>query len=213
VVDDYHSLSQQIWKALQALQAAAETEFERQRRLHRNRFQCREGCDTCCRTPFAISEAEAASISQAIEALPPHLTIELRHRAAKYLRQRLAVFSKHGYRHSRGELAPGQEQLPCPALIDGRCVVYEHRPTLCRRFGAVLQDASETDRVFACQLNFSPGERIGDAHLAARQRELANLAVELNQRYYSAGGRRYGEPITVAHALLEDFRVYLPCSG
>ena len=195
---------------MHVLQAAAGTDFQRQSKLHSGRFKCREGCAGCCHTPFAISELEAAAISQAVALLPPQLTAELRGRAAEYLRLRLAIFSVHGYRQSRGELAPDPEQVRCPALVNGRCSIYEHRPTLCRRFGAALTHPNEADRVFACQLNFSPGERIDDAQLIPGQRELARQTLALNQMYVQAGGRRYSEPITVAHALLEDFQAYLP---
>lgn len=153
---------------------------------------------------------EAASISQAVAFLPAQLVAKLECRAAQYLRQRLAVFTTHGYRQSRGELAPEPEQVACPALVEGRCSIYEHRPTLCRRFGAALMHIDESDRVFACQLNFSEGERIADVQLLSNQQDLAAQIRELSQMYVRATGRRYSEPITVAHALIGDFRAYLP---
>jgi Fe-S-cluster containining protein len=157
-----------------------------------------------------ISETEAAAVSQAVAFLPAQRVARLRRGAAEYLQRRLAVFSAHGYRQSRGELAPESERVACPALVNGRCSIYLHRPTLCRRFGAALMRPNESDRVFACQLNFSPGERIDDPDLVSGQRELTRQTLELSQMYARARGRRYNEPITVAHALLEDFRSYLP---
>jgi len=153
---------------------------------------------------------EAAAISKAISFLPSPLVAALIRHAGEYLRKRLAVFSTHGYRQSRGELPPEPERVACPALVDGSCSIYEHRPTLCRRFGAALMDPGETDRVFACQLNFSEGESIDDAQLISAQRDLARQTLNLNQMFVQASGRRYSEPITVAHALLEDFQAYLP---
>jgi Fe-S-cluster containining protein len=153
---------------------------------------------------------EAAAVSQAIAFLPSQLVAGLRRRAAEYLRRRLAVFSAHGYRQSRGELAPESERVACPALVDGNCSIYRHRPTLCRRFGTALMRPDESYRVFACQLNFAPGERIVDPDLISGQQELARQTLELSRIYARAGGQRYREPITVAHALLEDFRSYLP---
>jgi Fe-S-cluster containining protein len=95
-------------------------------------------------------------------------------------------------------------------LLNGRCAIYAHRPTLCRRFGAALTHSDDAERVFACQLNFAEGERIDDAQLISGQQEMAKQTLELSRAYVQAGGRRYREPITVAHALLEDFRAYLP---
>ena len=31
----------------------------------------------------------------------------------------------------------GERTIDCPALVDGRCSVYEHRPLICRLWGAV----------------------------------------------------------------------------
>lgn len=203
-------MSQQLWKALHVLQDAADSDFHRQRKQHSGRFRCGEGCAACCRTPFAISEAEAAAISRNVGLLPAPRCDELRIRAVEYLDRRLAVFSQYGYRQSRGELAPEPERVECPALLNGRCSIYAHRPVLCRRFGAALIHPGDAHRAFACQLNFAPGELIDDRQIIARQQELAQHAAGLRRAYVQAGGRAYSEPITVAHALLEDFQAYLP---
>jgi len=69
---------------------------------------------------------------------------------------------------------------------------------------------TEPGRVFACEKNFRPGAALTDSKLVTIQMALAGSKDELEREFDRAGGRRYAEPITVAHAILEDFRSYLP---
>lgn len=153
---------------------------------------------------------EAAAVGRAAERLEESVQNELQARAREYLRNRLRIMKEHGYRQSRGELAPLAERLPCPALANGSCLVYEDRPILCRQYGAVIVHPEQANRVFACELNFAPGERVKDALLAAQQQETAAVRSVVETAYVKAGGRRYPEPLTVAHALLHDLGAYLP---
>lgn len=209
-VDLHHSVSTGPWKELNVLQSAADDEFQRQRRLHRKKVGCRPGCVACCHAPFSISEIEAAAIGRELKMLDLPLQQTLKQSALDFLIRRKSMFSEHGYREGRGELVPQEMRLPCPALVHERCMIYRVPPTLCRVYGAAVMHASYSDRVFACQLNFSPGERIDDAELTKRHALLAQQKVTADRVYTESGGKRYHEPITVAHALVEDFETYLP---
>ena len=169
---------------------------------------CREGCDACCYHPFSITEIEAARISGAVRAAPNG---DLRARAVAYLGQRSKLFARTGYIEARGNLPPTEARLACPALDEtGACRLYEHRPLICRRVGAPLAHPTEPGRIFACEKNFRPGQAFSDPKLVTIQLGLAGSKDELEREFDQAGGRRYSEPITVAHAILEDFRAYLP---
>jgi Fe-S-cluster containining protein len=209
-VDLHHSVSQHLWKELTVLQTTTGAEFHRQHRLHRRQVGCRKGCDACCHTLFSITEIEAAAISRAVRVLSPDLLEGLRKRSRNYLERRHSILEIYGYREGRGELSPREARLPCPALVEGSCAIYRDRPTLCRLYGVALIHPNQADRVFACQLNFTPGQRIEDSHLRASQQKVSSQRAALDRAYTTAKGRRFHEPVTVAHALLEDFEPYLP---
>lgn len=209
-VDLHHSVLHDLWKELIVLQSIATGEFDRQHRLHRKQIGCRKGCEACCHTLFSITEMEAAAISRAVRGLSPDLLEGLRKRSRSYLERRDAILETYGYREGRGELSPREARLPCPALVEGSCAIYRDRPTLCRLYGVALIHPNQADRVFACQLNFTPGQRIEDSHLRASQQKVSSQREALEQAYATAKGRRFHEPVTVAHALIEDFGSYLP---
>jgi Fe-S-cluster containining protein len=189
---------------------AVDGEFRRNQRLHRGRIQCRRGCTECCHHIFHISEIEAAQISAFVKRLPAARREVLLARSQAYLPAREAVMKQHGYMQARGSLPRPETRLACPALIDGSCAIYDHRPLICRRFGMPLHHPDQPDRIFACELNFRPGETIRDEKLIPIQCAIATRWELLGQDFYRAGGRRYSVPVTVAHAIMEDFEACLP---
>ncbi len=199
-----------LTKTFLLLRSETDKEFLRAKRLHGRRITCRIGCDACCRSPFSISELEAARISSFAASLPPPAKLRLQRRALAYLESRRLLFERHGFRESRGALAPPEQRQPCPALQDGRCAIYSERPLLCRRFGGPVRLPQYPDRLFACELNFPQGTTIEDERLNPAQQRLAERHEEVEKRFDASRGRRYHEPVTVAHALLEDFERRLP---
>ena len=75
---------------------------------------CHSGCDHCCHFPVGVRLAEAMLLAEAIRGagLCGRVTEEQAQTASQ----------------SWGELAGRR----CPLLVDGRCAVYEARPTPCR---------------------------------------------------------------------------------
>lgn len=185
-------------------------EFERNRRLHGDRIQCRKGCDDCCHQLFQISELEAAEVSRALHALPHATRLRLRQRAQHYLEARAALAAARGIVESWGTLAPPGSRLPCPALERGACLIYDHRPLICRKFGIPLWNPDRPGRVYACQLNFRDGEQIHDDNLIQIQTALHQEWKNLQARYNDAAGYRHPEPLTVARAILEDCSAWFP---
>ena len=61
-------------------------------------------------------------------------------------------------------LPPPGLRLACPALEDGACQIYENRPLMCRKYGMPLYNPQKPEQVFACELNFKPGEEIGTSN-------------------------------------------------
>jgi Fe-S-cluster containining protein len=184
---------------------AVETEFSRNRKLHGDRIHCRSGCDACCSQLFQITEIEAATISLGVAALDPVFQTTLRERATVYLDQRKQLVAKVGMQEAWGSLPPRGSRLACPALVDGACTIYEHRPLICRKFGIPLYNPDKPGQVFACELNFHDGDAIDDGELVQIQTGIHYEWKQVQRDYNDAGGYRDPQPITVARAIVEDF--------
>jgi len=199
MINHYRELCQQ-WQ----------TEFDRNRRLHGSRIHCRPGCSDCCGQLFQITEIEAGEVSRGFHNLPGSLQDRLRSRAAQYTLQREELLASLGEIECWGSLPPPGARLACPALEDGVCLIYEHRPLICRKFGIPLWNPDTPGRVHACELNFSPGEEIDDPHLVQIQTDLRQQAKQLQANYNAAALPRHERPITVARAMIEDFSSVIP---
>jgi Fe-S-cluster containining protein len=186
-------------------------EFDRNVALYGDRIHCRRGCSHCCHHLFQITEMEAAVISGAVKAMPAAERDDLHARARDYLPRRDEIMRSHGMIEAWGRLPPEGTRLACPALSDdGACRIYDHRPLICRKFGIPLYNPQQPGRVFACELNFQPGEEIDDNRLVQIQTGIYNGWKAAQDDYNRAGGRRDDLPLTVARAMLEDFEGYLP---
>jgi Fe-S-cluster containining protein len=162
--------------------AAVEAEFDRNRRLHGDRIRCSSGCTDCCYQRFEITDLDARNVVRGLSALPPHLRESIEQRARQYDESR---------------------RLPCPALHDGRCSIYEHRPVICRRFGMPIYNPDRPERILACELNFRAGEEVRDPDLIRIQTGIHQEWRDLQREYYSSARYRHPGPITVAGAIRE----------
>lgn len=185
-------------------------EFARSRKLHGEAIHCRKGCSECCSQMFQITEIEAAYISAGVKALPEQRRIEMQSRARAYNAAREKLLGRAGAPDAWGSLPPPGLRLPCPALVDGACSIYEHRPMICRKYGIPLYNPRKPDHIFACELNFKPGEEIHDGNLIQIHTWLHDEWAAVQSGYNERGGRRDPRPLTVARAILEDFEPYLP---
>ena len=113
------------------------------RQRYAEHINCKAGCDSCCYQTFTIFPVEAAHMALAIAGLSP----AERCRLQAHLDDAPDAF----------KMAAAAQ--PCVLLVEGRCLLYEGRPLLCRMHGypmysAMLQhtDGSRRD---CCPLNFS----------------------------------------------------------
>jgi Fe-S-cluster containining protein len=180
-------------------------EFERNRALHGERIQCRPGCCDCCHQLFQITEIEAAEVSRAVSQMDPVGRSPLIVRAQQYLTERAELVARLGEPEAWGSLPPPRARLACPALQDGRCLIYEHRPLICRKFGMPLWNPDRPGRVYACEKNFREGEEIADGELIQIQTQLHQAWKQFQADYNAQGGYRDARPWTVARAIVEDF--------
>ena len=190
--------------------AAASREFKHNRRRYGRKIRCAAGCTDCCHHLFSITEIEAAEISRAVKRLPPDVLSVLMQQAERHEPARRDIMLRHGYIQARGNLPSPETRLACPALVDGLCAIYEHRPLICRKYGMPIVDSTQPGRTFACELNFRRGEAIDDPQLVSIQTGINERWSALQRHYDEAGGRRAELPISVAQAIMEDFEPYIP---
>jgi Fe-S-cluster containining protein len=180
-------------------------EFARNREMHGDKIRCGPGCTDCCSQLFQITEVEAAEISRGVREMEPDARRRLTERAVPYMEARSKMVTAKGEPEAWGSLPPMGTRLPCPALEDGVCSIYEFRPLICRKFGIPLYNPAKPERVFACELNFTEGDEIVDYHLVEIQSAIHEDFKSINTDYSDNGGKMEDEPLTVARAILEDF--------
>ena len=199
-----------MFTGLLRIASAWEDEFRRNRQLHGPKIQCRRGCTDCCHHLFQITELEAGFISHGVKRLPDAQRLAMEQRARDYSQARQKLLCQRQVPDAWGSLPPAGLRLACPALEDGACQIYEYRPLICRKYGMPLYNPQKPERIFACELNFRPGEEIVDSQLVHIQTALYRDAADVQAEYNVQGGRRDDKPVTVARAILEDFEPYLP---
>jgi hypothetical protein len=104
---------------------------------------CSAGCEGCCHVWLSLSEVEAATLRQAIDALDAAQRAELRERGRV-----------EALREARGEMPARCAMLDA----EGRCVVYAARPLVCRTQGHALGYPSGVIPVEAVRLRTHKGE-------------------------------------------------------
>jgi hypothetical protein len=125
------------------LVARVETFGSAIRQRYPGHITCHAGCDGCCYQQFMVFAVEAHHLWQTVARLTPA--------ARQRLQQHLDNLS---------EVGPILDQSqPCVLLEQGRCVLYEGRPLICRLHGyplySTLIERSDGRQRDCCPLNFS----------------------------------------------------------
>ena len=162
--------------------AQVDEEFARNRRVHRDRIRCAPGCTDCCHHRFQITDIEAASIARGLHTLHPSVRYRLEQQARTHV--------------------TSAERSPCPALHNGACSIYEHRPLICHKFGMPIYNPDRPETILACELNFRAGDEIRDGELVQIQTGIHHQWRQLQSEYYSSARYCHSGPITVADAIL-----------
>lgn len=142
-----------------AILARADEHFDSVMRTQPQNLQCGRGCSLCCYGLFEIGSGDVPVIAEGLEQLHPM-------RRQKIIRRSLEIVESSAHPNLR-ECSPEEKEAffdrtqatPCPNLDDeGACMMYEHRPLVCRTFGLPLRDG----RKFIgdiCELNFTESTR------------------------------------------------------
>jgi Fe-S-cluster containining protein len=118
-------------------------------------LQCGRGCSFCCYGLFEIGSGDIPMLAEGLSELHP-----MRRRMIIRKAVEIVATSKHPNLREcspieKGEFFERTASTACPSLNDaGECLVYEHRPLVCRTFGLPLRDS---DRYLGdvCELNFN----------------------------------------------------------
>jgi Fe-S-cluster containining protein len=185
--------------------SAVDREFRREADIFQDRIHCGRGCSMCCSQMFSISTIEAAYISKAIKMMPDAERERLQAAAREYIESAKALTgaAESGDQEQSITPRPGL-RLPCPALHNDACSIYNARPIICRKWGVPVFNPKKPLELQACELNFRPGEEIEVDEIVEPQARLLEEWVKLKDEAH----RRLGQPIsstTVAEALVHDY--------
>jgi hypothetical protein len=118
-------------------------------------LQCGAGCSLCCYGLFEIGSGDVPVLADGLAALHPS-------RRKKVIARALEIVESSGHPDLR-ECSTGEKEsfftrtqsTPCPNLDEtGLCVLYEHRPLVCRTFGLPLREGRKYVGDI-CELNFT----------------------------------------------------------
>jgi len=118
-------------------------------------LQCGRGCSMCCYGLFEIGSGDIPLLDEGLSKLHPS-------RRKMIIRRARAIVASSNHPNLR-EASPIEKETffdrtaatPCPNLDDhGMCLIYEHRPLICRTFGLPLRDGA-TYLGDVCELNFT----------------------------------------------------------
>ncbi len=110
---------------------------------------CRRGCQACCLGLFDVTPLDAALLREGFAALPAATREGIRARAAEVLAKAVASEPRLAGRPDLAGLPdPAIDALcdavgdvPCPLLDpNGACLLYAHRPLVCRLNGIPVVD-------------------------------------------------------------------------
>jgi Fe-S-cluster containining protein len=122
-------------------------------------LQCGAGCSLCCYGLFEIGSGDVPILAEGLAQLPPA-------RRKKIIAKSLEIVEKNAHPNLR-ECSSGEKEAffertkatPCPNLdAAGLCMMYEHRPLVCRTFGLPLRDGRKL-LGDVCELNFTKAPR------------------------------------------------------
>lgn len=124
----------------------------------RNRVRCKRGCHECCASGFFdITLLDALHLRDSVKKLPPAVRRKVQDKA----NEQLDILEKKGaFSRSSPLLRSGKDidaisrrsaRMRCPALDDrGACLIYHHRPHICRIFGPTIRGKRRAVHLEGC---------------------------------------------------------------
>ena len=124
----------------------------------KNGVKCLRGCHECCSTGFFdITLLDALHLRDSLKKVPAHIRKKVVDRANEQLDvlERKGAFSRKDpllrSLKSIDSISRRSAKMSCPALDDnGACLIYEHRPHICRIFGPTVRGKRRAVRLEGC---------------------------------------------------------------
>lgn len=125
-------------------------------KLHR--VKCASGCHECCAVGFFdITLLDALHLRESVKKLPAHIRKQVQDKANEQLDilEKKGAFSRKDpllkTLASIDSISRRSAKMSCPALDDnGGCLIYDHRPHICRLFGPTIRGKRRVVRLEGC---------------------------------------------------------------
>jgi Fe-S-cluster containining protein len=126
--------------------------------MKKNKVRCEPGCYECCAVGFFdITLLDALHLRESLKNVPA----PVRKRVLAKANEQLDILEKKGAFFRMGPLlktlasidsiSRRSAKMSCPALDEkGACLIYEHRPHICRLFGPTVRGPRRVVRLEGC---------------------------------------------------------------
>lgn len=162
---DHATLSvQEIIARYQALLSTVDAWFSRSQRTFPGEVHCARGCSACCRGLFDVTLLDGFLLQVGISCLSQDRQQAIEEKARQRLWQLQCLWPQlqppyllNCLPDAHWTEMPEDDPTRCPLLgEDGSCLIYEHRPMICRTHGLPNIDISgESFSDLFCSLNFT----------------------------------------------------------
>ncbi len=172
----------------------------------KNRVKCNRGCHECCSSGFFdITLLDALHLRESLKQVPAHI----RKRVVDRANEQLDLLEKKGAFSRKDPLLRSLKaidsisrrsaRMRCPALDDnGACLIYLHRPHICRIFGPTVRGPRRAVRLEGCGY-FTRDIPESDFPVLSNYRDEETL---IRAMFLKAGRKRSREVDTIIPAAL-----------
>lgn len=180
----------------------------------KNRVKCKRGCYECCTVGFFdITLLDALHLRESMSKVPEPIRTRVLNKANEQLDQleKKGAFSRKDpllrTLKSIDDISRRSAKMSCPALDErGACLIYEHRPHICRIFGPTIRGARRAVHLEGCGY-FTRDIPEADFAILSNYKEEQLLIKEM---FTKAGKKRKRDVDTIIPAALTlDLRKWL----
>ena len=133
----------------------ADEHFASVARSQPRNLQCGRGCSLCCYGLFEIGSGDVPLLAEGLAALHPMRRRRIVRRALEIVGQSNHPNLRECSAEEKVAFFDRTDGVACPNLDEaGACMLYEHRPLVCRTFGLPLRDG-KSYLGDVCELNFT----------------------------------------------------------
>jgi len=201
-----------FFKKYEELQKRADRIFEEVKKRYPKEVRCKIGCTDCCYALFDLTLVEAMYINyQFFKNITDKKRQEEILEEANRIDRRVYKIKRKLFKE-REKGVPTEKileeaskiKMKCPLLDEeGRCILYEHRPVICRLYGLPL---SFDGKVRTCSLSgFVPGKKYPVVFVDKLQDRLLMLSKELVESIPTRYTKLWEVLVPLSMALLTEY--------